>query len=123
MDSSPPSPLFRAVSRATLYVEVAAQIRAAILDGTMSSGEKLPSERELARQFGVSRASVREALRHLQAQGLLAPRGRTSPLESAHPDDAVGRFCEALTHVVQLRDVSLADLVDLRLAIETAALS
>jgi GntR family transcriptional repressor for pyruvate dehydrogenase complex len=122
MDSSPPSPLFRAVSRATLYVEVAAQIRAAILGGAMSSGEKLPSERELARQFGVSRASVREALRHLQAQGLLAPRGRTSPLESAGSDQAALRFREALTHVAQLQGVSLGDLVELRVAIEGAAL-
>ena len=62
------SSLFQTVSRPTLYAEVAGQIRSAILDGTISSGEKLPSERELARQFGVSRSSVREALRHLQAQ-------------------------------------------------------
>jgi GntR family transcriptional repressor for pyruvate dehydrogenase complex len=116
------STLFRAVSRPTLYVEVADQIRSAILDGTLSSGEKLPSERELARQFGVSRASVREALRHLQAQGLLAPRGRTSPLQSAGSDQAALRFREALTHVAQLQGVSLGDLVELRVAIEGAAL-
>src|SRR5678816_3389979 len=95
-------PVFRAVSRPTLYVEVAGQIRAAILDGTIPSGERLPSERELARQFRVSRASVREALRHLQAQGLLAARGRTSPLETAGSDEAALRFREALTHVCLL---------------------
>jgi GntR family transcriptional regulator, transcriptional repressor for pyruvate dehydrogenase complex len=116
------TPLFRAVARPTLYVEVAGQIRAAILDGTISSGERLPSERELARQFGVSRASVREALRHLQAEGLLAARGRTSPLQSAGSDQAALRFREALTHVAQLQGVSLGDLVELRVAIEGAAL-
>ncbi len=117
-----PPPLFRAVSRPTLYVEVAGQIRTAILDGTISSGKRLPSERELARQFGVSRASVREGLRHLQAQGLLATRGRTSPLETAGSEQAALRFREALTHVAQLEGVSLGDLVELRIAIEGAAL-
>src|SRR5881227_4110226 len=104
---------FHSVSRPSIYMDVAGQIRRAILEGTMSSGERLPPERELARQFGVSRATVREALRHLQAQGLLAARGRTSPLETAGPEVAVSRFCEALAQVVRLRDVSLTDLVDL----------
>src|SRR5215510_2932303 len=105
---------FQSVSRSSVTMEVAAQIRAAILEGAMASGHRLPPERELARQFGVSRASVREALRHLQAQGLLAARGRTSPLEAAGPEDAARRFQEALTHVVQLHEVSLPDLVELR---------
>lgn len=103
-------------------MQVADQIRAAIFAGSLPSGERLPPERELAQQFGVSRATVREALRHLQAQGLLAPRGRTSPLETAGPDVAAARFCEALTQVVRLRDVSLTDLVELRIAVESAAL-
>jgi len=97
---------FHSVSRPSIYMDVAGQIRRAILEGTMSSGERLPPERELARQFGVSRATVREALRHLQAQGLLAARGRTSPLEPAGP-----------------AEVPLSDLVELRIAIEAAALA
>jgi GntR family transcriptional repressor for pyruvate dehydrogenase complex len=116
------SSLFQTVARPALYVEVAGQIRSAILDRTLPSGEKLPSERELARQFGVSRASVREALRHLQAEGLLTPRGRTSPLQSAGSEQAALRFRQALTHVAQLQGVSLGDLVELRVAIEGAAL-
>ncbi|HEY4013854.1 MAG TPA: FCD domain-containing protein [Polyangiaceae bacterium] len=113
---------FQTVSRSSLYMEVAAQIRAAILDGSMSSGDRLPPERELARQFQVGRATIREALRHLQAQGLLAARGRTSPLETAGVDDAASRFGEALSHVVRLQEVSLADLVELRVSMETTAL-
>ena len=114
---------FQSVSRSSIYLEVAAQIRAAILAGAMTSGDRLPPERELARQFGASRASVREALRHLQAQGFLAARGRTSPLEMAGGDAAAARFREALTHVVQLQSVPLSDLVELRAAIETTALA
>jgi GntR family transcriptional regulator, transcriptional repressor for pyruvate dehydrogenase complex len=127
MTTQPPVPLslplrFHSVARRSIYLDVAGQIRAAILAGTMATGQQLPPERELSRQFAVSRATVREALRHLQAQGLLAPRGRTSPLATAGPEDAVERFREALTHVVKLREVSLPDLVELRLAVETAAL-
>jgi DNA-binding FadR family transcriptional regulator len=114
---------FRTVTRSSIYVDVADQIRRAILERALPSGEGLPPERELARQFGVSRATVREALRHLQAQGLLAPRGRTSPMQPAGPEAAVARFCEALTNVVQLRDVARPDLVELRMAVEAAALA
>src|SRR6266571_5547950 len=92
---------FQNVARSTIYVQVADQIREAILNRSLASGESLPPERELAQQFGVSRATVREALRHLQAQGLLAPRGRTAPMQTASPEAAVARFREALSHVVK----------------------
>ncbi|MDQ2644995.1 MAG: GntR family transcriptional regulator [Myxococcota bacterium] len=114
---------FKSVQRRAIYVEVADQIRTAILERSLTSGERLPPERELAEQFGVSRATVREALRYLEAQGLLAAHGRTSPKQAAKAEAQIGRFCEALTNVVQLQDVSLSDLNELRFAIETAALT
>lgn len=113
---------FQRVTRVTAYEQVAERIRGAILDRSLSSDARLPPERELAQQFGVSRTTVREALRHLQAQGLLSPQGRTSPMLPADPDVALARFRESLGHVVQLRNVSLHELLELRLAIETAAL-
>jgi GntR family transcriptional repressor for pyruvate dehydrogenase complex len=113
---------FEKVMRLTAYEQVAERIRVAILDKSLTSEERLPAERDLALQFGVSRTTVREALRHLQAQGLLAAHGRTSPMQPADPDAALARFREALTHVVRLRNVSLHELLELRLAIETAAL-
>jgi len=73
--------------------------------------------------FHVGLHPVREALRHLQAQGLLAARGRTSPLETAGPAEVVARFGEALMHAVRLQEVPLSDLVELRIAIEAAALA
>ena len=41
------------------------------LDGSYGVGEKLPSERELAKQFEVSRPSLREAIQVLEAKGLI----------------------------------------------------
>ena len=47
------------------------QVRRSIADGAIVAGERLPGERELAEQFGVSRATLREALRALEALGIL----------------------------------------------------
>ena len=46
------------------------QLEFLILEGTLRPGEKLPPERELAKQFDVSRPSLREAIQRLEAKGL-----------------------------------------------------
>ena len=53
---------------------ISEQIRKAIGDGTYKPGERLPPERQLAEIFGVSRQGVREALRGLEASGLVSSR-------------------------------------------------
>src|SRR6188472_328553 len=50
------------------------QIRLLIRDGSLKPGDRLPSERELGERFGVSRVTVREALRGLEANGLVTIR-------------------------------------------------
>src|SRR5258708_13358042 len=52
-----------------LYRQIAAQLSALITSGEFKPGERLPPERELARQLGVSRPSVREALICLEVEG------------------------------------------------------
>lgn len=54
-----------------LYSRVESLIRDKILSGRLEPGEKLPSEDELTRQFRVSRITIRNALSHLQNQGLI----------------------------------------------------
>jgi GntR family transcriptional regulator, transcriptional repressor for pyruvate dehydrogenase complex len=61
---------------ARAYDQLADVLRRSILDGVLSEGERLPSEAKLARQAGVSRTTVREALRILQEAGLIQ---RASP--------------------------------------------
>ena len=51
--------------------EVALQIEAAIIDGRLSPGERLPSEREMQSQFGTGRGVIREAIKILKQKGLL----------------------------------------------------
>jgi DNA-binding FadR family transcriptional regulator len=57
-----------------LYRQIAEQIRALIASGEFPAGSRLPPERDLARQLGVSRPSVREALIALEVEGLVEVR-------------------------------------------------
>ena len=59
------------VQRVRTYEQVMAQIEERILDGRLRAGDHLPSERELAVMLGVSRPSLRESLRVLEALGIL----------------------------------------------------
>ncbi len=55
---------------APAYRQVATQLRELVVDGTLVPGERLPAEDRLAASFGVSRGTVREALRMLVSEGL-----------------------------------------------------
>lgn len=69
---SSPGDLFQAVPReATLASRVTNQLENLILGNRLQPGNRLPSERELAQQFGVSRTVIREAVSALVAKGLL----------------------------------------------------
>lgn len=62
---------FKPIKPQKMSAQIAEQIRSSILAATFSPGQKLPPERELAEQFGVSRPSIREALNILAAAGLV----------------------------------------------------
>ena len=68
-----PKTEFEAIRRNKLYEEVADRLQQWILD-EMKPGDKLPPERQLAEMFGVGRSSIRDAVRRLQAMGLVEPR-------------------------------------------------
>ena len=62
---------FRRVQVARAFEDIAAQIRDELSQGHLRAGDRLPAERELAVQFGVSRNTLREALRSLEISGLI----------------------------------------------------
>ncbi len=62
------------VRQRRLSDDIVSQLEAMILEGTLKAGERLPAERQLAEQFGVSRPSLREAIQKLVARGLLVSR-------------------------------------------------
>jgi GntR family transcriptional repressor for pyruvate dehydrogenase complex len=107
------------VERAPLYLQIAEQLREAILEGRLAPGQALPTERELAESFGASRATIREALRALEAQGLIVGGGAPGPAVVAK--DLHGPARDAITTLLRLKQVELSDLVDLRCLLEMDA--
>lgn len=63
--------MYSQVQSSRLYEQIVAQIEGLILDGKLRPGDQLPSERELAGQFHVSRTAVREAVKALREKGLV----------------------------------------------------
>lgn len=105
--------------RGKLHMQVVSDIETRILNGEMQVGERLPSEAELARSFGVGSRSVREALQILETKGLV--RRRHGERAEVVRDD-VGRFMDALVSSVGslfARDISyLVQAMDVRRMIE-----
>lgn len=96
---------------------VADQLREAIYSGQLKPGDKLPPERELARQFGISRLMLREALRSLEQAGfLLVKRGYGGGAFVLEIDkQAVSR---SLSAMIRLGETSVDDLTEARLIYE-----
>lgn len=90
-----PSPALR--TRRTTADYVAEALRAAILEGNFKDGEEL-NQVELAQHFGVSRVPVREALRQLQAEGLV-------DAQAHHRAVVIGYSWERLMEAFELRAV------------------
>ena len=65
---------FQRIEPRRLYRQIADQIRGLIRSGEFAAGARLPPERDLAKQLGVSRPSVREALIALEVEGLVEVR-------------------------------------------------
>lgn len=104
-------------SRTRVSENLARRIKRQISSGKLTSGEKLPAEREMARRYQTSRVSVREAYRSLEELGLLTiRRGADGGAFIAEPGhDAVQR---SLSLVLRLGRTSHQELTEARLLIE-----
>jgi GntR family transcriptional regulator, transcriptional repressor for pyruvate dehydrogenase complex len=118
MDEKPAQPLFTPVEAPRVFKEVLVQLEDAIVAGRLVAGDRLPAERELAQQFAVSRTSVREALRVLEALGVL--RVRPGPEHGATLVDGGGNALrDVLQFQLALHHISIASLIEFRLVIES----
>ncbi len=106
------------------YEQVADQLRDLIVSGQLTRGERLPNETVLAREFGVSRATVREALRLLTAQSLVrTAKGAGGGTYVTMPSvDHISEFLNsALNLLAAAEHVSLDELLEAREALEVPA--
>jgi DNA-binding FadR family transcriptional regulator len=103
---------------------LADELRADITSGRLRAGERLPPEPELCVKTGVSRSTVREALRLLASQHLIVTtRGVTGGSFVVHPDaeQLADGLSTGFTLLTNSAGVGLADLVELRRALEVPA--
>ncbi|MBD5656474.1 MAG: FadR family transcriptional regulator [Candidatus Eremiobacteraeota bacterium] len=101
------------------FEDVILQIRQAIVERRLAVGDRLPHARELAERFGVSRQSVREALRMLEAFGVLSARRGAGP-ESGWTVSADGTtgLSVLLDLYTSLQRIPIWDLLEIREALE-----
>ncbi len=119
MPRSPGADAIAAIRTPASYELVVEQIRRAIQLGRFLPGEKLPTERELARQLAVSRTTVREAIRVLQGEGLIETRrGRSG---GAVVIAAAAGTPGERRQILRRRLAELENVFDYRLAIEPFA--
>lgn len=112
--------LFRRARQNRVYEDVVEQIQAAILDGKVAVGERLPAERELCEQLHTSRGTVREALRILEQKGLIEI--RLGANGGAYVQGAGSTLmAENLSMLLRSNDISLEHLEEFRAAIEGSA--
>jgi GntR family transcriptional regulator, transcriptional repressor for pyruvate dehydrogenase complex len=117
--SAPSKPALETIPRSRVYTQVAEQLQAHILN-ELKPGDMLPPERELVQRFGVSRSSIRDAIRRLEAVGLLEPRqGVGTVVRDISADALVAPVASAL---LQKRKV-INELLDVRMIIEPALAS
>jgi GntR family transcriptional repressor for pyruvate dehydrogenase complex len=107
--------MLRAIKKTRIHEEVVTQVHALIRQGRFKAGDQLPSERELAETFKVSRTSVREALRALETQGLIISRTGMGNFVADLPIESLVAPLAKL--LIQEKD-ALADIFEMRKLIE-----
>lgn len=111
---------FTPVRKTSAYEFIVEQIEKGISSGELRVGDRLPGERQLMESFSVSRATVREALRVLQATGVVdsRPGDPRGPIVMPFHPDVLER---PLSRLAQQQEISRIELLQFRLMIEGQA--
>jgi GntR family transcriptional repressor for pyruvate dehydrogenase complex len=114
MSSQPGEPMgqpegirFEQIQIEPAYRKVAAAIGERIVSRRLREGERLPPEIELARQFGVNRSTIREALRELESGGLVKRRPGSKLMSVSRPQHAV--VAEGISRALVMHDVTFLE--------------
>jgi DNA-binding FadR family transcriptional regulator len=120
-----PGPRFSPVRTRRAFEAVCDQVRRQVADGVLQPGQRLPGERDLAQQFGVSRSGVREALRSLELAGLVEARtGATGGffIRSSGAGSASDSVTQAVRDMVALGQVPTASITEARIELTCVAI-
>jgi GntR family transcriptional repressor for pyruvate dehydrogenase complex len=109
--------VFKKVREARIYENIVDQVFEAILRGDLKSKDKLPSENELVKIFGVSRVTVREAIRHIEQLGVLEV--RQGSMGGAYIKEVdLGDIAAQMANVLRVANVTFLHLAEARAALE-----
>jgi GntR family transcriptional repressor for pyruvate dehydrogenase complex len=113
---------WRPISRQRTYELVLDRIEEQILEGQLRVGSRLPAERDLAAMLGVSRTAVREAMRTLEAQGVVHTMVGTGPESGTTVGSASSQALTRLLRLhVALANFPVADVVEARVMLERSS--
>ena len=118
--SDPGASRWTPVRANTASGQIVTQIRDALFGGALAPGDVLGSEKDLAAQFGVSRITIRDALRTLEATGIVEIKvgaGGGARVAAGNPD----QFADALAIQLKLIGVSEREMIDAQLGVEVMA--
>ncbi len=116
---TPPKTTWRPVARSRAYEAVIDRVEEQITTGALHVGDRLPPERDLASMLGVSRAAVREAMRVLEAQGVVRAGVGVGPDSGT---SLASMPSEALTQMLRLHialaNFPMMDVIEARVMLE-----
>src|SRR5271165_6053267 len=116
---TPVTDLFAPLDDHPAYRQIANVIEQRIVERSLRTGDPLPSETDLARQFGVNRSTVREAIRELETHGLLGRSRGEKRLRVTRPEPR--HVSSGVSRALALHDVTFLELWEAMMAIEPAA--
>lgn len=106
--------MYKVIQASRLYEQIVQQIEGSILNGELGEGSQLPAERDLAKQFGVSRTAVREAIKALQEKGLVDAFPGRGTFVTNGTSNSMRRYLDRViksgepdgwAHVVEMREI------------------
>ena len=112
--------MLKAVKRTRIPEEIVSQVLQLVRDGAIKPGDRLPPERELAQQLNVSRASVREAMRLMDIQGLVIIRPGAGTYIT---EDTVEVIVQAFSTLLSGPTSAARDIFEMRLILEPQVVS
>lgn len=114
-------PLFKVAKARRTFEDICMQIRSEVGEGRLRPGDRLPAERDLAEQFGVSRTAVREALRSLEVAGVISLQRGVNGGSFIRQGDP-GIITQAVQDMVLLGRISTESLTEARILLMNDAL-
>jgi GntR family transcriptional repressor for pyruvate dehydrogenase complex len=107
--------MFTSVKHTRVSDEIVNQVKSLISEGTLKPGDQLPPERELIKEFGVSRPTLREALKSLIAMGFLEVSPAKRPFVKSMTSE---RMQDPLSLLIKTDTQKIFDLIEVRKAME-----